>query len=412
MTLSEELSARGFIYQHSADSLAEILDGPPRVVYLGIDPTAEAIHVGHLVPFMLLNHLLRAGHKVYLLVGGATALIGDPGGRDTERPLVEQEVVKANTEALEANIKKLAVDDIQFVNNYEWLSRLSTLEFLRDVGKHFTVNAMIKKDAVSARMASEYGISYTEFSYALLQSYDYWYLHKNYGCDLQIGGSDQWGNLISGVDYIRRTTGDIVYAITMALVTDKATGKKFGKSMGNPIWLDPTKTTPYQLHQFWLHTNDESVIDYLKLFTFLSLEEIGEIQEKHEQAPEQRIAQQQLADTVVEFVYGADEVRRARKISSVLFGGTPVSSLSSDEVAAFRKEAVYISVPKETLLSEALVESGLVSSKRAVRNLLAEGAITVNNNRHTTDVPVSDFGQNLLLIRKGKRHSGVIEIVD
>ena len=412
MTLSEELNARGFIYQYSTDSLAEILDGPPRVVYLGIDPTAEAIHVGHLVPFMLLNHLLRAGHKVYLLVGGATALIGDPGGRDTERPLVEQEVVKANTEALEANIKKLAVDDIQFVNNYEWLSRLSTLEFLRDVGKHFTVNAMIKKDAVSARMASEYGISYTEFSYALLQSYDYWYLHQHYGCDLQIGGSDQWGNLISGVDYIRRTTGDIVYAITMALVTDKVTGNKFGKSMGNAIWLDPTKTTPYQLHQFWLHTNDESVIDYLKLFTFLSLEEIGEIQENHEQAPEQRIAQQQLADTVVEFVYGADEVRRARKISSVLFGNTPITSLTSDEVVALREEAVYISVPKETLLSEALVKSGLVSSKRAVRNLLAEGAIVVNNDRHTTDVPVSDFGQNLLLIRKGKRNSGVIEIVD
>ena len=412
MTLSEELSARGFIYQYSTDSLAEILDGPPRVVYLGIDPTAEAIHVGHLVPFMLLNHLLRAGHKVYLLVGGATALIGDPGGRDTERPLVEQEVVKANTEALEANIKKLAVDDIRFVNNYEWLSQLNTLEFLRDVGKHFTVNAMIKKDAVSARMASEYGISYTEFSYALLQSYDYWYLHKHYGCNLQIGGSDQWGNLISGVDYIRRTTGDTVYAITMALVTDKVTGKKFGKSMGNAIWLDPTKTSPYQLYQFWLHTNDESVVEYLKLFTFLSLEEIDEIKKEHEKTPERRIAQKKLADTVVEFVYGKDVVRIARKISAVLFGDNPITSLSSDEVASLRKEVVYTSIPKETLLSEALVKSGLVSSKRAARNLLAEGAIVINNERHTTDVQVSDFNQNLLLIRKGKRHSGVIEIVD
>ena len=411
MTLSEELKARGFVYQYSADSLAEILDGPPRVVYLGIDPTADAIHVGHLVPFMLLNHLLRAGHTVYLLVGGATALIGDPGGRDTERPLNDRDMVQKNVKALESNIKKIAVDDIKFVNNYEWLSQLNALDFLRDVGKHFTINSMVKKDAVAARMAGEYGISYTEFSYALLQSYDFWYLHTKYGCDLQIGGSDQWGNLISGVDYIRRTTGNIVYAITMALVTDKVTGKKFGKSMGNAVWLDSTKTSPYQLYQFWFNTNDASVIDYLKLFTFLSLDEILGVQKEHEKSPEKRVAQQKLADTVVGFVHGSDEVRIARKISSVFFGDTPISFLSPDEMETLRKEVEYTLVPKETLLSEALVKSGLVSSRKIARNLLTEGAVTVNGEKSVVDTHVAAFNKNLLLVRKGKRHSGVIEVI-
>lgn len=409
MKLSEELIARGFIYQHSADTLEEILDGPPRVVYLGIDPTADSIHVGNLVPFMLLNHLLRAGHTVYLLVGGATALIGDPGGRDSERPLIDSKTVIENTKSLKASIKRIAVSDIQFVNNYDWLAQLDVLQFLRDVGKHFTVNAMVKKDAVAARMNSEHGISYTEFSYALLQSYDYWYLHTTYGCDLQIGGSDQWGNLISGVDYIRRTTGNTVYAMTMSLVTDKATGKKFGKSMGNAVWLDAKKTSPYQLYQFWLQTNDESVIDYLKVFTFLSLADIQAIATDHQQDPAKRIAQKRLADNVVTFVHGKEAADSARRISDVLFGTTNLQDLSPSDVVMLQTEAPYYKL-KPVSVVEMLVETELAKSKREARTFLAEGAVSIDNTRITTDKSLVDFTQSLILVRKGKRQCIVVEV--
>ncbi len=412
MKLSEELHKRGFIYQFSAETLEEILDGPSRTVYLGIDPTADALHVGHLVPFMLLNHLLRAGHTVYLLVGGATALIGDPGGRDTERPLVDGAVVAEQAKALEANVRQIAVADIRFVNNYDWLSDLTALSFLRDVGKHFTVNAMVKKDAISARMQSDYGISYTEFSYALLQSYDYWHLHTTYGCDLQIGGSDQWGNLVSGVDYIRRTTGNTVYALTMALITDKATGKKFGKSMGNAVWLDPNKTSPYQLYQFWLQTNDESVGDYLKLFTFLSLNEVADVMVEHQKAPEKRVAQYRLADEVVAFIHGASAAATVKRVSQVLFGEAAVGDLTKVELETFRNEAPYTQVATGTLLSTVLIESGLARSKREARTFLADGAIVVSGARVKEDVPlVSDNGVPLL-VRRGKRQSVLVELVN
>lgn len=410
MKLSEELQARGFINQFSAETLEEIVDGPPRVVYLGIDPTADAIHVGHLVPFMLLNHLLRAGHLVYLLVGGGTALIGDPGGRDTERPLIAPEEVAANAQSLEAAVKQIAVADIRFVNNYDWLSNLTALEFLRDVGKYFTVNTMVKKEAVATRMQGEHGISYTEFSYALLQSYDYWYLHTTHGCDLQIGGSDQWGNLVSGVDYIRRTTGNTVYALTMALITDRVTGKKFGKSMGNAIWLDPKKTSPYQLYQFWLQTNDESVFDYLKLFTFLSLAEITTIEAEHKQAPEQRMAQQRLADEVVRFVYGEEVAKTVCQVSAVLFGASDVGALKDEELAVLREEAPYLKTTPDTKLTTILVESALASSKREARTFIADGAILVGDTKVGADVELSEFKQSLIVVRRGKRQSVLVEI--
>ena len=411
MKLSQELQARGFIYQFSAESLEEILDGPSRTVYLGIDPTADALHVGHLVPFMLLNHLLRAGHTVYLLIGGATALIGDPGGRDTERPLVDGSVVATQAAALEANVRQLAVADIHFVNNYDWLSKLTALAFLRDVGKHFTVNAMVKKDAISARMQGEHGISYTEFSYALLQSYDYWHLHTTYGCDLQIGGSDQWGNLVSGVDYIRRTTGNTVYAMTMALITDKVTGKKFGKSMGNAVWLDAKKTSPYQLYQFWLQTNDESVIEYLKLFTFLSLEEIASIESEHTCAPEQRVAQYHLADAVVGFVHGSEAAAVARQVSEVLFGGSDGQNLSEEVLVVLRAEAPYLQSAAAATVSTVLIESGLARSKREARTFIAEGAIMVGTEKIRDDVMLSTFDQANILLRRGKRQCVLIELV-
>lgn len=410
MKLSEELLQRGFIYQYSTEELGEILDGEKRVVYLGIDPTAEAIHVGNLVPYMLLNHLLKAGHKVILLIGGGTALIGDPSGRDVERELSSVELVQERARKMEENIKKLTVGEVQFVNNYDWLSKLSAVEFLRDVGKYFTVNSLIKKDAIATRLNSENGISYTEFSYALLQSYDFYHLHNDFKCDLQIGGSDQWGNITGGIDYVRRTTGDTVYGLTMQLIVDKVTGKKFGKSMGNAVWLDEKLTTPYSLYQFWLNTADESVIEYLKLFTFLSLEEVSEIERSQNEAPEKREAQEVLAREVVSFVHGAEATESAKKVTDVLFGREDIKNLTEDELAIIKQNAPKCIVKEGSDLLSVLVEAELASSKREARTFIVGKAISID------DVIVEDvayvlFGQgSLKIIKRGKKQRVLVEV--
>ena len=412
MKLSEELLQRGFIYQFSTENLGDILDGAPRTVYLGIDPTAEAIHVGNLVPYMLLNHLLKAGHKVILLVGGGTALIGDPSGKDTERELSSLELVRERAQKMEENIKKLTVGDIQFVNNYDWLSKLSAIEFLRDVGKHFTVNNLMKKDAISARLNSETGISYTEFSYALLQSYDFFHLHKHFNVDLQIGGSDQWGNITGGIDYVRRTTGDTVHGLTMQLIVDKATGKKFGKSMGNAIWLDSKKTTPYELYQFWFNIDDESVVAYLKLFTFLSLETIAEIEREHASAPEKRLAQLRLADEVITFVHGNEAAQAAKKVTEVLFGKALITTLSQAELEVVKNNAPKSIVAEGVTLVDMLVETGLATSKREARTFIVSKAVSINEVviEDSEAVVTKATHGTLCIVRKGKKSRVLVEI--
>ncbi len=412
MKLSEELLQRGFIYQYSTEDLGEILDGQPRTVYLGIDPTAEAIHVGNLVPYMLLNHLLRAGHKVIMLIGGGTALIGDPSGKDSERELASLDVVRARAQKMEENIKKLTVGEIQFVNNYDWLSKLSAVEFLRDVGKHFTINTLLKKDAISARLSSETGISYTEFSYALLQSYDFYHLHKNFGVDLQIGGSDQWGNITGGIDYVRRTTGDAVYGLTMQLIIDKATGKKFGKSMGNAIWLNAEQTSPYALYQFWFNIDDESVVSYLKLFTFLSLEEIAEIEKEHAAAPEKRAAQLRLADEVITFVHGKEAADTAKKVTEVLFGKAEISTLNEAELQVIKNNAPKSMVTDGSSLVDVLVETGLATSKREARTFIVSKAVSLNGVVVEDDGAqvIRDLYGSLCIVKKGKKSRVLIEI--
>jgi tyrosyl-tRNA synthetase len=412
MKLSEELVARGFIYQYSSEDLGEILDVEPRVVYLGIDPTAEAIHVGNLVPYMLLNHLLRAGHKVFLLVGGGTALIGDPSGRDVERELAEVEVIKARAQKMEENIKRLTVGDITFVNNYDWINKLSAIEFLRDVGKYFTVNSLIKKDAISARLNSENGISYTEFSYTLLQSYDYYHLHKEYGVDLQIGGSDQWGNITGGIEYIRRTTGDTVHGLTMQLIVDKSTGKKFGKSMGNAVWLDEKMTSPYELYQFWFNTADESVIAYLRLFTLLPLEKITEIEAEHLLAPEKRLAQEILAYEVVAFVHQAPAAIAAKKVTDVLFGKIELSDLSNEELELVRLSAPRTKIQAGALVVDVLIETGLADSKREARTFIEGKAVVVNDLVIADTQAVVDeiLRGSLVIIKRGKKKRVLIEV--
>ena len=404
MTLSEELKERGFIYQSSIENIGEILDGEKRTVYLGIDPTADSIHVGNLVPYMLLNRLMLAGHKVILLMGGGTALIGDPGGKSEERPFVEPDVIAQQSKAMEAGVRKFVSSEVTFVNNYDWLSKLSMIEYLRDVGKHFTVNAMIKKDIVANRLTEDNSISYTEFSYSLLQGYDYYHLHTEYGCNLQIGGSDQWSNIIAGVDFIRRKTGNQVYALTMPLVVDKATGKKFGKSEGNAIWLNPEKTSPYAFYQFWLNTSDESVIDYLKLFTFLTLEEIALLEKEHAKNPGARVAQKTLAHEVTQFVHGEESVASAQKVSEALFSGGDITLLSDSEKEVLLTNAPSFEVVDGMNIIDLLVAAGLATSKREARTFVEGGGVTLLGEKvGDVELQVLLKTKEIIPLRRGKK---------
>ncbi|MEX0930741.1 MAG: tyrosine--tRNA ligase [Candidatus Paceibacterota bacterium] len=415
MKIAQELRERGFVNQCSTETLEEIVDQGLRTIYLGIDPTADAIHVGHLVPYMLLNHLLKHGHSVILLIGGGTALIGDPSGKDTERKFVDEEVVREQSKKIESLIRSITVsDDVTFLNNYDWLSKLSMIDFLRDVGKYFTVGAMVKKDSVATRLTSEQGISYTEFSYALLQSYDYYHLYKEHGCDLQIGASDQWGNITSGIDFIRRKTGAKVFGLTMPLLINPATGKKFGKTEGNAIWLNPEKTSPYVFYQFWFNTPDDAVIAYLKLFTMLSLEEIENIKTEFVQNKGERTAQKRLADEVTAFVHGTEIIESVQKVSEFLFGERKIEELNDDEYEIVRKNAPYSEVYLGDFLVDVLITSGLATSKREARTFITEGAITVGSEKITNTETVIDkelFAEKMLLLKRGKKQVCVLELL-
>jgi tyrosyl-tRNA synthetase len=409
MKLSEELTERGFIYQFSGENLSEVLDKNKQTVYLGIDPTAASIHIGNLVPYMLLNHFLKAGHRVVLLIGGATALIGDPSGRDSEREMVDEEVVKKRAQKITSSIKKLTIGQIKFVNNHDWIKNLSAIDFLREVGKHFTVNALIKKDAIKDRLESENGISYTEFSYNLIQSYDFYHLSEKFGCTIQIGGSDQWGNITGGIDYIRRKTGKEVYGLTMPLVVDKATGKKFGKSMGNAVWLDEAMTSPYDLYQFWINTTDDSVFDYLKMFTFLSLDKIKKLEEKHNISPEKRLAQQTLANEVVTFVHGKEKALLAEKLTKILFGQSKPETLNTKELTLAKKYNLIQKVGKKENIIDLLIKTGLASSKTEARKLVDSSAITINGKLITSVEFVVEGNKKVSILKRGKKQAVLIQ---
>ena len=410
MRLSEELQQRGFIQQHTGETLSEVVDGTDRTVYLGIDPTAESAHIGNLVTWLLLRHLSKAGHKVIFLVGGGTGMIGDPKP-DVERPLMPPEEVEARAEKLALQARKvLGSDDITFVNNHKWLATLNLIDFLRDIGKHFTVGELIKKDAISARLEGETGLSYTEFAYPLLQAYDYLQLHQQYQCDLQVGGSDQWGNIVAGVDLIRRKEGTTVHAITVPLVLDKATGKKFGKSEGNAIWLDESLTSPYQFYQFWLNVSDESVIDFLKLYTLLDLEEVEAIATEFEMNPGGRSAQRTLAREVTKLVH-PDALESVERVSNTLFGESDLDDLTKEELEMLRENAPFSTVRDGTALVDVLVESGLATSKREARTFIESGAISLNGSKRTEEMNLKkDELPRYNLLKRGKRHMTVVEI--
>lgn len=413
MKLSETLRERGYVYQHSSEKLEEITDGPKRTLYHGVDPTGDSMHVGHLVGLLALRRFVEDGHKLIVLVGGATGMIGDPGGKSAERNLLSDEVVRANTEALRVQFTKLLGGvSFEMVNNADWLRQAKLLEFLRDVGKHFTVNEMIKRDAVRPRLETpDQSISYTEFSYMLLQAYDYLHLHREKQCDLQVGGSDQWGNIVSGADLIRRTTGDTAYALSWPLLVDKKTGKKFGKSEQGPVWLDPKKTSPFEFYQFWINTEDDSVEELLFKMTLLERAEIGAVMEMQRRKSHERHAQRLLAREVTSLVHGAETAASAERVSDVLFSDAGLDSLDQDSLKLLATAAPSHQASLGSLVVDMLVDSGLAASKREARQFVLDGAISINNKTVTAPdmrLESQDIHQGIALIRRGKRQIRVL----
>lgn len=397
MKLSEELQWRGFYNQATFASPAE-LDDRQYTLYLGTDPSGDSLHVGHLAVYMLVRRFLDHGHKVVLLVGGGTGVIGDPGGKDEERQLLSLDVIATNKAALSKQVSTLfSGKEFTLVDNYDWLKDVSILDFLRDVGKHFSMSQLVQRDFIASRIGEGgSGISYAEFSYTLLQGYDFWHLHNHYGVDLQIGGSDQWGNILSGVELIRKKEAAPAYGMTAPLVINKATGRKFGKSEGGAVWLDANKTSVYQFYQFWLNTDDESAIDYLKLFTLLGKEELDEIAAHHAAHLSERSAQKKLAYELTELVHGKDRTESVIHVTEALFGGTSVAELSADELDVLAAEIPTTSIGKTII--EALVESGTASSNGEARRLISGGAVSMNGEKVTEDTTISSVS----LLKKGK----------
>ena len=383
MKLLEDLEFRGLVYQVTdRDGLAQRLQEAPLALYCGFDPTADSLHVGSLLPILVLRRFQLAGHPPIAVVGGGTGLIGDPGGKANERTLNSDDVVAEWTGKLKAQLEPFldfgGTHAARIVNNYDWLGSLKAIELLREVGKHFPVPYMLAKDSVASRLES--GISFTEFSYMILQAYDFFKLNQSLDCQLQIGGSDQWGNITAGADLIRRTAGRKVYGLTFPLVT-KADGAKFGKTESGTVWLDPAKTTPYQFYQFWINADDQSVVRYLKYFTFLGREEILALEQTTRTQPEKREAQRRLAEEVTTLVHGAVATRRAEKISRALFYGE-VGALAADEIEeGFGDVPSHVLAGDEAALVDLLVAAGICSSKRQAREDLGKGAIYLNGER-------------------------------
>lgn len=399
MKLSEELQWRGFYNQATFTDPTE-LDEQRYTLYLGTDPSADSLHVGHLAVYMLVRRFLDHGHKVVLLVGGGTGVIGDPGGKEEERSLLSLDAIAENKAALAGQVSSLfSGKEFTLVDNYDWLKDVSILDFLRDVGKHFSMTQLVQRDFIASRIGEGgSGISYAEFSYTLLQGYDFWHLHNNYEVNLQVGGSDQWGNILSGVELIRKKEGETVYGMTAPLVINKSTGRKFGKSEGGAVWLDPEKTSVYKFYQFWLNTDDESAIDYLKLFTLLDRDEIEAIAENHAINPAARSAQKSLAHEVTQLVHGRVRTESVVRVTEALFGSGGIEALSEDEIAMLADEIPTAATGKTVV--EILVETGLASSNGEARRLISGGAVSVNGEKITDDMPIDAVS----LVKKGKNN--------
>ena len=395
MKLSEELQWRGF-WNQTTFTDDKLIDSENFTLYLGTDPSADSLHVGHLAVYMMVRHFLERGHKVFLLVGGGTGMIGDM--RDTEeRNLLPYEEIEHNKQALKSQVSRIfAGRDFTLVDNADWLADLELLPFLRDIGKNFNMADLVSREFFKARINNGKGLSFAEFTYTLLQGYDFWHLFNQYGVNLQIGGSDQWGNLLSGVDLIRKKENTEVYAMTAPLLINKSTGRKFGKSEGGAVWLDENKTSVYKFYQFWLNVDDESAIEYMKIFTMLDRDTIEAIAENHAVNPGARSAQKVLAREVTDIVHGSARRESVERVNEVLFGGGDFKKLSDDDLGALAEEIPCVDAGIDVI--EALVESGAVGSNGEVKRLLKSGAISINGEKLAENKVINDTS----LLKKGK----------
>lgn len=406
--LLEDLEARGLIHDTTdRDRLAERLNSGPIVVYAGFDPTADSLHVGNLVPLLLLRRFRDAGHDAIALAGGATGMIGDPSGRSEERNLLDERTLAANLEGITPQLVQILGDGATFVDNYGWTRDVTLLEFLRDVGKHVTVNQMVAKESVRSRMEGTAGISYTEFTYTLLQAFDYWHLHESHGCELQVGGSDQWGNITTGIDLIRRRTGHHVHGLTVPLVT-RADGQKFGKSVDGAVWLSAGRTSPYRFYQYWMQIADADVERFLLQLTLLPVDEARAIATAHAEAPQRREGQRALARQLTTMLHGEDACRGAEAASAVLFGGR-TDDLDGAALDLLAAEVPCTELPRSAVLGadlvDLLVATGLASSKGEARRSLEQRGISVNNDKVEPGFSLAEehlLDGRALLLRKGK----------
>ena len=422
-TIVEELQWRGRVYD-SIDGLAEAVGREKLTLYNGFDATADSLHIGHMVPLIALARWQRAGHHPIALAGGGTSMIGDPSGKSAERQLLSRETIEANVEAIKGQLTHFLdfeskSNPARLINNADWLLSLKLVEFLRDIGKHFTINYMLSKDSVKTRIDREEGISFTEFSYMLMQSYDFLYLHDHLGCRVQTGGSDQWGNITAGVELIRRMRSTPVYALVYPLIL-KADGTKFGKTEGGSVWLDPQRTSPYRFYQFWLNTDDRDVINYLRYFTFLDQAEIEELGQAVQTRPEERAAQRKLGQVMTETAHGPTALGRAEQATQALFGGD-IRGLPAADIQDIFAEVPSSDLPKTQLegaglgIVDLLTASGLSSSKGDARRSIADGGIYMNNQRVAEAGQMVALGDAIegqfLVLRKGRKNYHLVKVV-
>ncbi|MBN1356585.1 tyrosine--tRNA ligase [bacterium] len=420
--LVEHLNDRGFIHQISDPGLERMLEQQRTACYAGFDPSDSSLHLGHLIPIIGLMHFQRYGHRPIAVIGGATGMIGDPSGRDRERTLMSIDLIRSHERSIQRQLEHfLNFDDTEtgaiMVNNYDWTHPYSYLDFLREIGKHFSVNTMISKESVRMRLESrDQGISYTEFSYQILQAFDFHHLWKTNGCKVQIGGSDQWGNITAGIDLNRRLGGEQLYGITFPLLMT-ASGRKFGKSEGNAVWLDPIRTKPYELFQYFIQTDDKDVIRFLKLFTFLDLKEIAELEILVRDEPQTREAQKILASEVTRLIHGEAGLQTADGSTRILFGDEPICNYTDSILNRVFSDTPSGNLPKEHLEQDltvvnAMVASGMCGSKGEARRLVSSGGFYINNIRETDPtriLTVNDLASDtIMVLRSGKKRYFII----
>ena len=413
----DDLDARGLIHDTTDRAeLASRLASGSTTLYHGIDPSADSLHIGNFVGVLMLRRFQDAGHFPLVLIGGATGMIGDPGGRSEERNLLDEEQLAANMAGIRKQLERLVdLDRAEMVNNFDWTKQVSILEFLRDVGKHATINQMVAKESVKTRMQSEHGISYTEFSYMLLQAFDYWWLHTNKGCDLQIGGSDQWGNITAGVDLIRRREAVTTHALTWPLIT-RADGQKFGKSVSGAVWLSPERTLPYEFHQYWLNVAVSDIERYLMQLTLLDPAEVREIASEHAEHPERRLGHRRLADDVTALVHGPEAVAQANLAAEGMFGRGDLTAEVLEALRGIVPETLVRSQDLEgdDAILDLLTATELTSSKGEARRLLGQGGVSLNRQKVSDGrVPEGSLVDGrYLLVQKGKKQRHLVVVDD